>query len=143
MKQRGLTLIELMVVIAIIGILASLAIPAYQDYITRARVTEGFSLASAAQTIVAENAMTGSNDLSQGWTPPSATNIVQNIAVANNTGIITITYTPLAQNVILTMSPSSNGTALVAGTPPTQLITWTCAVSNKNNNRYVPANCRI
>lgn len=143
MKRKGFTLIELMIVIAIIGVLAAIAIPAYQDYIIRARVTEGLSLASVAQTTVAENAMTGNTDLSIGWSQPAPTSIVQNVAVNGSTGVVTITYTAVAQNLVLTLSPQSKGIALIAGTPPTDPIIWICAVTDANNNRYVPANCRM
>lgn len=143
MKQKGFTLIELMIVVAIVGILAAIAIPAYQDYVVRARVTEGLSLASSAQTTIAENATTGAADLSLGWTQPPATNNVQSVVVTPATGVITVTYTALAQGVVLTLTPASNGAALVAGTPPTAPITWVCAVTNAANDRYVPANCRI
>lgn len=143
MLQKGFTLIELMIVIAILGILATLAVPAYQDYIVRARVLEGISLSSSAQTIVAENATTGASDLSLGFTEPPSTKNVQSISIAPTSGVITVTYTPTAQTVVLKLTPLVNGNSLVAGTPPAATITWKCSVDNKDKNRYVPSNCRI
>ena len=64
--QKGFTLIELMIVVAIIGILAAVALPAYQDYTTRAKVTDGISLASAAKTAASENAQNG-QPYPSGW----------------------------------------------------------------------------
>src|SRR5579872_4739234 len=141
--QKGFTLIELMIVVAIIGILAAIAIPAYQDYIVRARVTEGLNLASAAETTVAENAENGQTNLVLGWTAPASTANVASVAVTTGTGVITVTYTALAKSVVLTMTPQVDGAALAGGTVPSDAITWTCAVSSSTNDRYVPSNCRI
>ncbi|PWY54958.1 pilus assembly protein [Legionella qingyii] len=143
MKQKGFTLIELMIVVAIVGILAAIAIPAYQDYVIRARVTEGLSIASSAKTTVSENASTGAADLSLGWSFTNPTTNVQSVDVAGATGIITITYRATANNIVLTLTPQANGAALVPGTPPTDPIEWTCRVDLQANDRYVPANCRI
>lgn len=139
MKQQGFTLIELMIVVAIVGILAAVAIPAYQDYTIRARVAEGLSLASAAKSTVSENAVAGAA-LAAGYTAPAATANVTSVAISS-VGTITVTYTALAGNGTITFVPTAGGAALAAGTPPTNAITWNCT-GGTLDDRYRPANCR-
>jgi type IV pilus assembly protein PilA len=142
--QQGFTLIELMIVVAIIGILAAVALPAYQDYTVRARVTEGLALAAGAKTAIAENAANGSA-FASGWEAPAATSNVSGITIDATTGAIGVTYTARAGNGGLTLTPTSSGAALAAGTPPAGgSISWLCAAGGTSPlaPKYLPSSCR-
>ncbi|MGT2569915.1 pilin [Acinetobacter ursingii] len=156
--QKGFTLIELMIVVAIIGILAAIALPAYQDYTKRAKVTEGIALAAAAKTTVVENAASAARyDL--GYAPPTATKNVTSVAINNANGQITITYAaPVQTNGTIILRPYTGpATAPVAlpastaaYTPPATQINWACgalgaaapAVAGTLESKLAPSNCR-
>ena len=142
--QKGFTLIELMIVVAIIGILAAIALPAYQDYTIRSKVSEGLVLAAEAKTAVAETAasrggLANVTAANTGYTFPAAgTRYVSSIAITDTTGVITVTMggtegTGATTEPVITLTPSQ-----AAAEDP---ITWTCA-HTAGEAKHVPANCR-
>ena len=138
-KQQGFTLIELMIVVAIIGILAAVAIPAYQDYTIRAKVTEGLSLASAGKTAVSEyfsaNGGLPTDNTAAGMADEETIsgNSVDKVNVgAAGDGIITVTFsTTTIQGQEITLSPRTAGGKVV----------WDCTGGNLEG-KYRPSSCR-
>jgi len=151
--QKGFTLIELMIVVAIIGILAAIALPAYQDYTNRAKMTEVLTFASAGRTAVAEYFQsTGTlpaNNTEAGLdvTPANISSDYVTSVTIGTGGVVTVeiegTGVSALDNGNVQLTPRTNaGTALPTDGSYSGPLTWLCEPSANTLNKYFPASCR-
>lgn len=126
-----------MIVVAIIGILAAVAIPAYQDYTTRAKMSEVISQGNPAKLAVAETAnslggLANVTAANSGYTFPGATDYVSGVAITDTTGVVTVTSTVPNATGDVTMTPTESATG--------GNLTWVCA--GTMDAKYLPSTCR-
>ncbi len=147
--EQGFTLIELMIVVAIIGILAAIAIPAYQDYTIRSKVTEGFSLASAAKTAVSESYASegrflGADNDSYGLPVPTdiAGKYVTSLTMGAN-GVVTVLFDNGGKGGKMGGTADGKTVVLVPIVSAAGAVDWKCDTGNQSMPlKYLPAECR-
>ena len=156
--QQGFTLIELMIVVAIIGILAAVALPAYQDYVVRAKVSEAVLAASACRTSISEAYQSGTTGVGPGagnWGCENASKSSQYVAsiATDDNGVITVTTAtglggnPTADGTTITLTPlDASGGLMKAANIPSQVGGWACnkAPGAPGNlpPKYLPGSCK-
>ena len=140
--QKGFTLIELMIVIAIIGILADVALPAYSDYTKRAKMSEVILAASSCRTDITENVQNGglsaSGANSFGCESASPTSKYVASVATTALGAITVTSQNIDGSTTVTLTPYSDDGASVLEANGTVIFKWGCASSNQ---AIMPASC--